>query len=379
MRTLSDTISKLSALKKPPHHRGASRPSHLSLLHSFGTNPGSLKARIHVPSQPLAGAALVVALHGCTQTAEDYDNGAGWSSLAEEKGFFVLLPEQQRANNPNLCFNWFLSGQAERGRSEALSIRQMIDEMLRKYDIDAARVFVTGLSAGGAMAATMLALYPDIFAGGAMLAGLPHGVANNIPEAFDRMRAHALPSATRLQASLRDASPHEGPWPTVSIWHGTGDATVHVDNADAMVEQWREVHGLINEPSIRRLGLRTIREWSDSDGRRRVTQHIIDGMGHGVPIDTGRVGALGQPGPFMLNVGISSTYEIADGWGLLSYSVIGTGDAGHGHVVDGDQFVQSDVMPPLSRSFGRASSVGPSSTTIGSTIEAALRSAGLMK
>ena len=105
----------------------------------------------------------------------------------------MLFPEQQRANNANLCFNWFVPEDIRRDSGEALSIRQMIEATVVAHGIDRRRIFVTGLSAGGAMASVMLATYPEIFAGGAIIAGLPYGSAATIPEAFDRMRGHGGP------------------------------------------------------------------------------------------------------------------------------------------------------------------------------------------
>ncbi|TIL83807.1 MAG: PHB depolymerase family esterase, partial [Mesorhizobium sp.] len=112
-------------------------------------------------------APLVVVLHGCTQTAAGYDDGSGWSQLADQEGFTLLFPEQQRANNPNLCFNWFVPGDTKRNGGEALSIRQMIGAVVVEYGLDRKRIFITGLSAGGAMTSVMLACYPEVFAGGA--------------------------------------------------------------------------------------------------------------------------------------------------------------------------------------------------------------------
>src|SRR5690348_1763511 len=131
--------------------------------------------------------ALVVVLHGCTQSAASYDTGAGWSTLAERHGFVLLLPEQPATNNPKTCFNWFLPDDIERNRGEALSIRQMIEKAILAHRIDRSRVFITGLSAGGAMASAMLATYPDVFAAGAIIAGLPYGTAGNVQQAFESM------------------------------------------------------------------------------------------------------------------------------------------------------------------------------------------------
>src|SRR5207237_6254007 len=115
------------------------------------------------------------------------DLGAGWSTLADRYGFALLLPEQQRSNNPNGCFNWFQPEHSRRNQGEPLSIRQMIEKSVVDYGINRRRVYVTGLSAGGAIASNMVACYPEVFAGGAIVAGLPYGGATNVPQSFGRL------------------------------------------------------------------------------------------------------------------------------------------------------------------------------------------------
>ena len=211
---------------------------------------------------------------------------SGWSRLADEAGFALLYPEQQRANNPNLCFNWFLPTDAARDRGEALSIRQMIETMIVTHGLDRKRVFVTGLSAGGAMAAAMLASYPEVFAGGGIIAGLPYGSATTIPEAFDRMRGHGGPSEQDLQRLLQRASTHKGPWPRISIWQGSADHTVAPSNADAIASQWRGVHGLETAPTHQAASGRSSKQvWRDDAGNALIEINMIAGMGHGTPLD----------------------------------------------------------------------------------------------
>ena len=153
----------------------------------FGSNPGALRMFSFVPDHRQAVPALVVVLHGCGQTAAGYDLGAGWSTLAKHYGFALLMPQQQSSNNGNGCFNWFNPEDTARDSGEACSIRQMIARMELDVGIDGRRVFVTGLSAGGAMTSVMLATYPELFAGGAIIAGLPFGVATNMREALSGM------------------------------------------------------------------------------------------------------------------------------------------------------------------------------------------------
>ncbi len=317
LRDISDTIARLSAMRGRPLGSGQSKDDHLSEMTGFGSNPGALRARLYLPENLPKQAALVVVLHGCTQDAAGYDHGSGWSELAAEQGFAVLFPEQQRASNANLCFNWFVPGDISRDSGEALSIRQMIEAAVVTHGLDRKRIFITGLSAGGAMAAAMLATYPEVFAGGAVIAGLAYGSASTIPEAFDRMRGHGGPSKAELQRLLRAASSHNGPWPRISIWQGTADTTVVSANADAVLAQWQGVHGLGEKPTrTEKVDGQTRKVWSDGKGRDVVETYTIAGMGHGTPLKTRGDDGLGKAAPFMLDVGISSTRHIARFWEL---------------------------------------------------------------
>ncbi|MEO9341053.1 PHB depolymerase family esterase [Mesorhizobium sp. SB112] len=314
MRKISDTIARLAALhaQHVPYSAVTGALDALQSLTVAGSNPGALKAWCHVPDDLRKGAPLVVVLHGCTQNAAGYDRHSGWSQLADEVGFTVLYPEQQHANNPSLCFNWFLPADVRRNAGEALSIRQMIEAMVVAYKLDRERIFITGLSAGGAMAAAMLATYPEVFAGGAIIAGLPYGSATTVPEAFDRMRGHGGPCERNLQRAIRSASDHHGPWPRISIWHGAADHTVSASNAEAIAAQWRGIHGLDKVPTHSEMAGRLARQvWLDTSGETTLEINMIGGMGHGTPIGND---GLGTPGPYMLNVGISSTREITRFW-----------------------------------------------------------------
>lgn len=298
---------------------GASAPSdHLTETLQFGSNPGALRMFSYVPPGLPDRCPLVVVLHGCTQSAASYDLGAGWSTLAERFGFALLLPEQQRSNNPNGCFNWFQSRDIERGHGEAASIRQMVMTMAASHGIDPARVFATGLSAGGAMTSVMLATYPDVFAGGAIVAGLPYGAATNVQQAFETM--HQCPPRTgRAWGDLvRKASPHKGPWPRVSVWHGGADGTVIPSNAVEIIKQWSDVHGLPVCPSFGAKVDGYLRQvWVNGVGDEMIESYTIPGMAHGTPLATGAAdNQCGTVGPFLLEVGISSSYHIARFFGL---------------------------------------------------------------
>jgi poly(hydroxyalkanoate) depolymerase family esterase len=368
MRTLSDTITRLSAAQTRMGQPRAGGIDRLTDMVVSGANPGQLAARIHVPEGLGAGAPLVVVLHGCTQNAAGYDHGSGWSTLADDYGFALLYPEQQRGNNANLCFNWFEPGDIRRDGGEALSIRSMIVQMVAEHDLDPTRVFVTGLSAGGAMTAVMLATWPELFAGGAIIAGLPYGVAAGVPQAFDRMRGHGGPAGQDLAALVRKASRHDGPWPTVSVWHGTADMTVAASNMDSIVEQWRLLQGIETAPSqVGTVGGHGTRRWTDAGGRVLIEAHSIAGMGHGTPISPAE--GCGAAMPHMLDVGVCSTRAIAASWGIADEEADAGADMSVGRAAGAHP-----VRPALAAMGGTVDVLG-----VKKVIEDALRAAGLMR
>jgi poly(hydroxyalkanoate) depolymerase family esterase len=147
-------LAALLSVVLPPGQASAASVQEVT---GFGTNPGALKMYRYTPDGLPAGRPVVVALHGCTQNAAGYGTGSGWTQLADRWGFSVLLPQQQSSNNASSCFDWFQSGDIERGQGEAASVAQMVDRQLADVSGDASRVYVTGLSAGGGMTAVMMA------------------------------------------------------------------------------------------------------------------------------------------------------------------------------------------------------------------------------
>lgn len=370
MRGLPSTIDRLGLMRSP----SGSTTSGLGIgrlepLTGFGSNPGQLNAKIFVPDSLAPGAALVVVLHGCTQTADRYDHGSGWSQLAEERGFVLLYPEQQRSNNANLCFNWFEPGDVRRDAGEVFSIHQMIMTVARRHAINPARVFVTGLSAGGAMTSALLAAYPEVFAGGAIIAGLPAGAAQSLPQAIERMRGAGHASAEAFAAQVTSATSYAGPWPTVSVWHGDADRIVDVSNAAAIIAQWRGVHGVAAAPShVEEIDGQSREVWCDASGRAVIESWQIGAMAHGTPLATAGPDACGASGAHMLEVGISSTRHIARFWGLEQTAPVATRRS---------ESAPRQLLPATSsahKPWEIAGSSGP-----GRIIEDALRAAGLMK
>ena len=180
----------------------------VSELTGFGSNPGNLRMLTYAPLRLPAGRPLVVVLHGCGQDAARFAADAGWLDLARHRGLALLLPEQTSANNRGLCFSWFRAKDVRRGSGEALSIRQMVRLAATRYRSDRRRVFIAGFSAGGGMAAAMLAAYPAVFAAGGVAAGMPVGAARTQMQAVLRMR-HGNPLRLRhyLAATVRAMAP----------------------------------------------------------------------------------------------------------------------------------------------------------------------------
>lgn len=284
----------------------------------FGTNPGELRMFSYVPVSLRPSPALVVVLHGCGQTAAGYDVGAGWSALAKHYGFALLMPEQQPANNPHNCFNWFKPEDIRRGHGEACSIRQMTARMVSEHRIDKHRIFVTGLSAGGAMTSVMLATYPEIFAAGAVIAGLPYGIATNVPEALSGMLRPSAQSSRALGDLVRNASKHRSPWPRISVWHGNADRTVNPANADEIVKQWLDVHRLPLHPMSEGVVDGYPHQiWWNAEGETVVESYSITDMAHGTPLGKAENDQrYGKEGAFLIEAGISSSYHIANFFGL---------------------------------------------------------------
>ncbi|RAI40044.1 extracellular catalytic domain type 1 short-chain-length polyhydroxyalkanoate depolymerase [Rhodoplanes roseus] len=291
-------------------------PSRLTEVTGFGSNPGNLRMFEYVPKKPRK--SLVVVLHGCTQTAASYDLGAGWSTLADRYGFMLLCPEQRAENNPKTCFNWFRESDIVRGGGEAASIREMISRMASDHDVDPRRVFITGLSAGGAMTAVMLATYPEVFAGGAIIAGLPYRSATSMRQALESMFSVKVRTPHEWGDLVRAASPHRGPWPRVSVWHGGADTVVKPRNAEELLKQWTDVHGLSTQPDRTETVDGYPRHvWSNAAGEDVIESYTIPLMAHGAPVASGDGDtSYGVPGEYLIEVGISSSYHIARFWGL---------------------------------------------------------------
>lgn len=303
----------------------------------FGSNPGNLRMFSYVPADLAPMAPLIVVLHGCKQRAATFARDAGWLALADSAKLALLLPEQKGlpkylydipwltpwvswlgANNQNACFNWFEPEDMVRDRGEALSLRQMIDAMIERYPVDRTRVYIVGLSAGGAMTAVMLAAYPERFAGGAIVAGVPYGCADDVAKALQCMKPGIDQTPAEWRRRVRElAGGVQGRVPPVSIWHGDADERVAPRNRHELVDQWTAVHGIPATPARTESNGRIARElYTDGAGVTQVESVLVKNLGHAFAIRTDDTLPCGQPGDFVVPAGVCAAREIARFWGL---------------------------------------------------------------
>jgi poly(hydroxyalkanoate) depolymerase family esterase len=283
MRTLSVAIALALAAAAAPAAAGTT-----SQVASFGSNPGALAMWKFVPTTPSAMPGLIVVMHGCTQDHVGIAN-SGWNALADQHGFYVVYPEQSTSNNPVRCFNW--AGEygdpanLVRGQGENQSIKQMVDKMVTDHGIDPDKVFAAGFSSGGAMAAVMMATWPDVFAAGAINSGIPYRCATTVNGAYACQALNTHPELKKTPAQWGDLvraahAGFSGPYPRLAIFHGSADATVSPDNQPELIKQWTNVHGADQTAdSSTMIGAHTV-ETYEAGGVVVVQSYRVAGMGH---------------------------------------------------------------------------------------------------
>ncbi|HQT77802.1 MAG: hypothetical protein B7Z80_10550 [Rhodospirillales bacterium 20-64-7] len=288
--------------------------SRLVGFEGFGDNPGKLRMLAHLPAA-VSGRPLVVLLHGCGQDAARFAEDTGWIALADRLRFPLILPQQAEANHASRCFQWFHPSDTARDQGEAGSIAAMTRAAISRFDSDPRRVFIVGLSAGGAMTAALLAAYPDLFAAGACVAGLPVGAARSGIQALLRMASAGMDQpADDWAAHVRHTAPagFAGPWPRLSIWQGGADTTVAPQNAWLLAEQWRALHRLPSAAAAEKVsGNVNHRVWAF--GRQRVLEvWSLENLPHAYPIGD----RTAPPGRFVDRAEIDATAAIAGFFGL---------------------------------------------------------------
>ena len=246
------------------------------LLEQFDSPAGNRPYKLYVPaSYDDTALPLVVMLHGCTQSPDDFAAGTRMNLLAEEQGFLVCYPAQTSSANSSKCWNWFNAADQHRDRGEPSIIAGITRAVVAQYAVDPHRVYVAGLSAGGALAATMGQAYPDLYAGVAVHSGLACGAATDMSSAFRVMRQGSAAAVS----SGRTAVPAV---PTI-VFHGDRDTTVNPVNGDEVAAQILKDGALRTEVDDGRIpnghGYRRTRHL-DRNGRAVVEQWTIHGAGH---------------------------------------------------------------------------------------------------
>ena len=246
------------------------------LLKQFDSPAGGRPYKLYVPANSDGSAMpLVVMLHGCTQSPDDFAAGTRMNLLAEEQGFLVCYPAQTSSANSSRCWNWFNAGDQRRDRGEPSIIAGITRAVMAQYAVDPSRVYVAGLSAGGALAATMGQVYSDLYAGVAVHSGLACGAATDMSSAFRVMRQGSA-------APLSSGGKAVPAVPTI-VFHGDRDTTVNPVNGDEVAAQILKDGALRTEVDDGQVpnghGYKRIRHL-DRDGRAVVEQWTIHGAGH---------------------------------------------------------------------------------------------------
>ena len=237
---------------------------------------GSRMYRTYVPASARAGASgVVMMLHGCTQSPDDFAAGTRMNELAEEHGFIVVYPAQSRGDNAQSCWNWFSRGDQRRGRGEPAILAGLAAQVANDHSVSRDRTFVAGLSAGAAMATILGETYPDVFAAVGAHSGLPVGAAKDVPSAFAAMGGNIL---------VGPASSQDGPPVRTIVFHGAADTTVHPQNGAVIAERAQKLgktstietaeHGEENGRRYTRVIV------TDRAGATVVENWTIEGQGH---------------------------------------------------------------------------------------------------
>ena len=263
---------------------------------SYTGPAGGRSYKLYVPSGYTGQEAvpLVVMLHGCTQNPDDFAAGTSMNELAEEHTFLVAYPAQAQNANMQKCWNWFKASDQQRGQGEPAMIAGITRQVIEEYEVADGRVYVAGMSAGGAMAAIMGATYPDLYAAVGVHSGLAPGAAQDLASAFSAMQGGGVSKTPRDESTGRSSGSSEMSVPVI-VFHGDRDTTVHPRNAEQLLAYYRtadatpggrDAAGKPVPPVAVRKGqvpdghAFTRATQRDADGRPVMEQWIIHGLGH---------------------------------------------------------------------------------------------------
>lgn len=297
-------------------------------MKNYGTNPGKIKMFLHEPKIAKLSSLdkpIVFVLHGCSQSAAGIAKQTQWNVLADKYGFYVVYPQQNLYNNPSLCFNWFYAEDNQKSKGETFSIMEMLNHMVENYPIDKKRVFVYGVSAGAAMSVVLMANFPDIIDGGAVLAGGPF-----MPELTDLQRMDLMfnpkdNTSEKLGEPIKKINAgFVGNFPKVVIIQGKNDLTVNPKNAELLIKQWSFLHSIDNSLTDTLVGFNQSRDvtkfsFKNSERETKIIFYDVNRMGHSIPIDPGPAqNQGGEKTMYTIDKDFFSTYFIARDFGLIN-------------------------------------------------------------
>jgi poly(hydroxyalkanoate) depolymerase family esterase len=239
---------------------------------------GARGYNVYVPSGYNGQACpLIVMMHGCTQSAGDFAVGTRMNELAEQGTFFVAYPEQPSSANPRKCWNWFTSENQQRHRGEPSIVAGITREIMHDYAIDRERVYVAGMSAGGAAAAVLGATYPDLYAAVGVHSGVAPGLAHDVPSAFGAMKSGRLQNGANQVSNDRS----NAPIPTI-VFHGDRDSKVNKRNAERFADNLTAPAFTERVEARRTSGGRSYTKtiYTDASGRDVLEQWGVHGAGH---------------------------------------------------------------------------------------------------
>jgi poly(hydroxyalkanoate) depolymerase family esterase len=247
---------------------------------TYANEAGSRVYKLYVPGGYNGQALpLLVMLHGCTQSPDDFAAGTRMNDLAEEQTFLVAYPAQAMSANVSKCWNWFSVGDQQRDQGEPSLIAGITRQIMRDFPVEPGRVYIAGLSAGGAAAAVMGSTYPDLYAAVGVHSGLACGAASDIPSAFAAMRRGG---SSAIQGSSRRHGGSGGAVPTI-VFHGDRDTTVNPVNGDQVIAQSNAAADLRTTVSRGKApgGISYTRiVHADESGRLMLEQWVLHGAGH---------------------------------------------------------------------------------------------------
>jgi poly(hydroxyalkanoate) depolymerase family esterase len=242
---------------------------------SFSNEVGTRAYKLYIPSRHGKPRPLIVMLHGCLQSADDFAAGTRMNFAAEESSCYVVYPEQAAGANASKCWNWFKQSDQQRGQGEPALIAGITRQVMQDYRIDARRIYIAGLSAGGAAAAVMGETYPDLYAAVGVHSGLACGAARDLPSAFAAMSGHGL-----LRAHTAGGRSSHQARPTI-VFHGDRDTTVHPRNGAQIIARANSggrLEAASGPQSFGRKYTRSIQR--DESGRSVLEQWELHGAGH---------------------------------------------------------------------------------------------------